>query len=107
MAPRVYTSETLWVVIQLLQDEHHVKLLSENEKQVTDLDLQIKLKSISISLVDYLKRREIGLLTEQNSKLYGLFELKLGLYIDKSHPMGLEGLCPTMTFLRLELTMSL
>jgi hypothetical protein len=45
------------------QDEHQKKKLLSSEKQITNLDIQVKLKSFFVSLVDSVTRREVSLIS--------------------------------------------
>ena len=46
--------------IIITQDKYHSTTLADSDKQVTNFDLELKVKSITISLIDYVRRREVA-----------------------------------------------
>ena len=46
--------------IIITQDKHHSTTLADSDKQVTNFDLELKVQSITISLIDYVRRREVA-----------------------------------------------
>ena len=48
--------------IVITQDRAHKKMLTESDRQVTDMDISLKIKAITISILDYVRRREVAAL---------------------------------------------
>ena len=44
----------------ITQDRHHATTLADSDKQVINWDLTLKVKSITVSLIDYVRRREFA-----------------------------------------------